>query len=75
MSGAIMTDTVLSQSAVKCLVDKFGIVDTERFISLINKERFDYTEWQRDLFDGMTAKEILRAASEWKKNRDNNENE
>ena len=75
MSGATMTDTVLSQSAVKYLVDKFGIVDTERFISLINKERFDYTEWQRDLFDGMTAKEILRAASEWKKNRDNNENE
>ena len=73
MNGAIMTDTVLSQSAVKCLVDKFGIVDTERFISLINKERFDYTEWQRDLFEGMTAKEILRAASEWKKNRDNNE--
>jgi hypothetical protein len=75
MNEAIMTDTVLSQSAVKYLVDKFGIVDTERFLSLINKERFDYTEWQRDLFDGMTAKEILRAASEWKKNRDNNENE
>jgi len=71
MNGAVMTDTVLSQSAVKHLVDKFGIVDTERFISLINKERFDYTEWQRGLFDGMSGKEILRAASEWKKNKDN----
>jgi hypothetical protein len=73
MSGAVMTDTVLSQSAVKCLVDKFGIVDTERFISLINKERFNYTEWQKDLFDGMTAKEILRTASDWKKSTVNQE--
>ena len=72
MNGAVMTDTVLSRNAVQCLVDKFGIVDAERFISLINKERFDYTEWQRDLFDGMTAKEILKAASDWKKNKDNN---
>jgi hypothetical protein len=67
MSGAIMTDTVLSQNAVKCLVDKFGIVDTQRFISLINKERFDYTEWQRDLYNDMTAEELFTAASEWHK--------
>ena len=73
MNETIMPDTVLSQSAVKHLVDRFGIVDTERFISLINKERFNYTEWQRDLFDGMTAKDILRAASEWKKNATANE--
>ena len=67
MNGAVMTDTVLSQSAVKCLVDRFGIVDTERFISLINKERFDYTEWQRDLFNDMTVEELFDAATEWKK--------
>ena len=70
MNGVVMNDTVLSHSAVKCLIDKFGIVDTERFISLIIKEPFDYTEWQRDLYDGMTGKEILRAASEWAKKED-----
>jgi hypothetical protein len=65
MSGATMNDAVLSQNVLNCLVENFGIVDTERFISIINKERFDYTAWQRDLFVDMTAKDILRAASEW----------
>ena len=65
-----MTDTVLTQSAVKHLIDKFGIVDTERFISIINKERFDYTEWQRDLYADMTTDEIFTAASEWAKKED-----
>jgi len=62
----MMTDTVLSQSAMKCLIDNFGIVQAERFISLVNKERFDYTEWQRDLFNDMTVEELFNAASEWK---------
>jgi hypothetical protein len=61
-----MNDTVLSKSAVKCLVDNFGIVQTERFISLIIKEPFDYTIWQKDLFNDMTTDELFTAASDWK---------
>jgi hypothetical protein len=70
MNEAIMNDTVLSDSAVKCLIKNFGIVDTERFISIIIKERFDYTEWQRGLYDGMTTDDIFTAASEWAKKED-----
>jgi len=61
-----MNDTVLSKSAVKCLVDNFGIVQTERFISLIIKEPLDYTIWQKDLFNDMTTDELFTAASDWK---------
>jgi len=60
-----MNDTVLSRNAVKCLVDNFGIVHTERFIALIIKEPFDYTEWQKDLFNDMTTDELFSAASNW----------
>ena len=63
----MMNDTVLSQNAIKCLIDNFGIVQTERFISLIIKEPFDYTEWQRDLYSDMTADEFFNAVSKWKK--------
>ena len=62
-----MNDTVLSQNAVKCLIKNFGVVQTERFISLIIKEPFDYTKWQRDLYSDMTVDELFTAASEWKK--------
>ena len=62
-----MNDTVLSQTVIKCLLNNFGVVQTERFISLIIKEPFDYTEWQRDLFSDMTVEELFNAATEWKK--------
>ncbi|MCL2197770.1 MAG: hypothetical protein FWB80_02500 [Defluviitaleaceae bacterium] len=59
-----MTDAVLKQSVLKHFIDSFGHVQTERFISLINKEPFDYTEWQRDLFEGMTIEELSSNAME-----------
>ena len=62
-----MNDTLLSQNVIKCLVSNFGAVQTERFISLVIKEPFDYTKWQRNLFDDMTTDEIFRAAMNWKK--------
>lgn len=62
-----MNDTVLGQSAMKCLIDNFGIVQAERFIALMIKEPFDYTKWQRDLYSDMSVDELFRAASDWKK--------
>ena len=61
-----MNDTVLSQSAIKCLIANFGIVKTERFISLIIKEPFDYTKWQSDLYEDLTVGELFEAAATWK---------
>ena len=62
-----MNEAVLSQNAVKCLLHNFGVVQTERFISLIIKEPFDYTKWQRDLYNDMTPEELFTAAAAWKK--------
>jgi hypothetical protein len=57
-----MTDTILKQSVVKHLIDNFGHVQTERFISLIIREPFDYTEWQKDLYEDMTVEELAEKA-------------
>jgi len=61
-----MNDTILSQNAIKCLISNFGVVQTERFISIIIKEPFDYTKWQRDLFNDMTTDELFNVAANWK---------
>jgi hypothetical protein len=37
-------------------------VEAERFISLVIREPFDYTEWQRDLFNDFSVKELSKAA-------------
>jgi hypothetical protein len=61
----MMTDTALKDYGIKYLTEKLGLVDTERFISLIIKEPFDYTVWHRDQFHGMSVREISNAAKKY----------
>lgn len=65
----MMTDTVLKSTGMKILIEKLGKVEAERFIALMIKEPFDYTNWQRELFEGMSVKEVSEAAMEYRKNR------
>lgn len=53
-----MNEAILKKSAMKCLIDNFGNVDTQRFISLIIKESFDYTKWQETLYEDMSIEEL-----------------
>jgi len=57
-----MTDMALKQSVMKHLIEYFGNVQAERFISLMNKEPFDYTKWQEDLHTDMTVEELSQKA-------------
>ena len=57
-----MNDTVLLSTGMKILTENLGLVEAERFYYLVNKERFDYTEWRQNLFEGMTVEEISAAA-------------
>jgi len=45
------TDAIVKSEGMDALFDKLGMVDAERFISLMLKENFDYTEWQSNLFE------------------------
>ena len=56
------TEMALRNKGMKALIDKLGHVEAERFISLIIREPFDYTEWQRGLFDNMSVKELSNKA-------------
>lgn len=60
--------SVIMSDAMKCLIENLGIVETEIFISNIIKEPFDYTEWQREHFDGLTFEELNARAVEYCKN-------
>ncbi len=54
----MLTDTVLKRKGLEVLTQGLGILDSERFISLILSEPFDYTEWQRDLYGDMSLDEF-----------------
>ncbi|MDR3075809.1 MAG: hypothetical protein LBU26_00785 [Synergistaceae bacterium] len=57
------TDSVLRLEAMDALIETLGEVDTERFICMVKRDTFDYTEWQRGLWKGKTIEEIHAAAT------------
>lgn len=52
------TDTELRLSGINALIAALGEVQAERFISLILREPFDYTEWQRKLWDDKSVEAL-----------------
>ena len=58
----VKSDTILKLEGINLLIDNLGEVDAERFITLIIKEKFDYTKWQKKLFQGKRVKELSNEA-------------
>lgn len=61
------SDEIIYQEGLEILTEHLGLVDTERFIVMINSNKFDYTKWQENLFEGMTVEEISHAAAEFRR--------
>ena len=59
---ATLTDTEVKVKGVEALIAALGEVDAEKFISLIMREPFDYTEWQRNLWNDKDVDEISNMA-------------
>jgi len=55
-------EMTLRSEGMNVLINHFGRVEAERFISFIIREPFDYTEWQRDLFNDVSVKELSNMA-------------
>jgi len=62
-------DTLVRTEGMNALIKTLGLIDAERFVMLIQKETFDYTKWQENLFEDMTIEEIYNNAAEMRKNR------
>jgi hypothetical protein len=58
----MITDTEVKVKGVQALTKSLGSVGAERFIALIQREPFDYTKWQRTLWEDQSVEEISRAA-------------
>ena len=66
----MITETEIKVRGVEALISALGEVEAERFISIMLREPFDYTKWQRTLWDGRTIEEISnRAMAEVKQTR------
>ena len=59
----MMTDTEIRVKGIMALSASLGAVEAERFITLILRETFDYTRWQRTLFEDQGVDAISEAAT------------
>lgn len=57
------SDTLLKHDGMRVLSEQLGIVEAERFIALMRREPFDYTEWQRELFSDVPLDKLLNDAA------------
>ena len=54
----MMTDTEIKH----ILSQYLGDVEAERFVALIQRERFDYTKWRQGLDEELSIEEISKNA-------------
>ncbi len=56
----------LLDQGMRCLTNELGLVDAERFVVMLLRESFDYTEWRKEhLFPGMTLDQIIDEADKF----------
>ena len=63
-----MNSTVeLMDIGMKCLVERLGAIEAERFISIVIREQADYTKWRQHYFENITSDEFHQAAIQYGK--------
>ena len=56
------SDTEIKVKGINVLIDALGELGAERFITLLLRESFDYTKWQRNLWTNKSIEEVSRLA-------------
>ncbi len=64
----MVSDMEIMDKGINCLLEKLGVIETERFIAVISREKFDYTKWQRKRFDHMSAEQFHEEAVAYGRN-------
>lgn len=62
---SMKTDTEIKVLGLEILTQHLGLVEAERFVALIQREKFDYTQWRQTLFAELSGEEISRQAMQF----------
>lgn len=59
------TETEIRVAGLQTLVANLGLVEAERFIALLSREPFNYTEWRKTGLPDMDLRALSRAADQY----------
>jgi hypothetical protein len=65
MVTTMKVDAEIKVLGFEILTRHLGLVEAERFVTLIQREKFDYTRWRQNLFAGLNGEEISHRAMEF----------
>jgi len=63
----MQTDALIKKEGFEVLKNKLGEVNMERFIVLVNREKFNYTKWRKNLFEDLKLEELAEKADQYSK--------
>lgn len=63
------TDTLIKHDGFKAIFENLDIVEAERFIALIKRDNFDYTEWRKNLWEDTSIEELSKKAMNYYNNK------
>lgn len=59
------SDTVIMSEAMRALHIALTPVEVEKFIAILNREKFDYTHWRENLWQGETLESLSTKAQNY----------
>jgi hypothetical protein len=59
------SNAAIREEGLQILSERLGQVDAERFITLMRREPFDYTQWRDGLYKDVPLDEFLKKADEY----------
>lgn len=62
MTTTNTSTTDIMDIGINCLLKNLGAIETERFISVLLREKSDYTKWRQRYFADVTSDEFHEAA-------------
>ncbi|MCT7961898.1 hypothetical protein NG791_14590 [Laspinema sp. D1] len=57
------TDSEIRIEGMQALISTLGLVEAERFILVMTRDRFDYTQWRQEGLPKISLKELAEAAN------------
>ena len=63
MIPMIQSESALRLESMNLLIKHLGAVNAERFVNSIKSDHFDYTRWQRNLWNDQSIDEIHNEAA------------
>ncbi len=57
------TEAEIRVAGMQALIGALGLVEAERFLMAVSRERFDYTEWRRHGLPDLSLDELARQAN------------